>query len=90
MPGPAHEQCGDLRTAAPIEDKNSIRGASALLNTETPPLRSARVHLVSGNIPRDSSTISSKKSWLSKPRDLLKLAQHSEHPGTWRFSFVLV
>lgn len=57
-----------------------------LLNTETPPLRSARVHLVSGNIPRDSSTMSSKKSWLNKPRDLLKLAQHSEHPGTWRFS----
>lgn len=60
-----------------------------LLNTETTPLRSARIHLVSGNIPRDSSTISSKKSWLSKPRDVLKLAQHSEHPGTWRFSFVL-
>lgn len=89
MPGHAHEQCEDLRRAAPVEDRNSIHGASPLLNTETTPLRSARIHLVSGNIPRDSSTISSKKSWLSKHRDLLKLAQHSEHPGTRRFSFVL-
>ena len=86
--GHAHEQCEDPRTAAPIEGKNSTQWAFPLMNIETTPLRSVRMYSAPGNIPRDSSTISNRKSWLSKPRDLLKLAQHSVLLATFRFTFI--